>query len=154
MAWLVYGAMDSNGYSRYVGGEVYGPLPHKRWIKKPGEKYKLAYHFKVAPIVKDATAYNERKAVDCARWLSHRDGTEGQQTAKTRCEWSGVTDPAGKWRKRIQAVEFGRMERKRVQYGPRANQWRYEDQWTCTLRVEIPHWDFQHPPIEQCEAAL
>ncbi len=99
MAWIVYDAMPGTDGRN---GQ-YGPLPCKRWIATPGEKYKLRN--RPAGPKASSISSDDAKAVAYARWIASRDGTQLPDDAKPTVHLSGVT-VAGRWAKRARAVSF------------------------------------------------
>lgn len=169
MAWKVYGASAGNGYSRDAGGEVYGPLPLKLWIRVPGEKYRIRHKVTpahVEPRDKDRDRkIDERRAKQYALWLAQRDGLaipcgecrvewagiySTTQTRKVR-SWNGVRTQAA-YLPRIRAVEWGRMQPcYNTRKDGRRGAWTH-DEFVAYLRIEIPHWDFEPTePVEETE---
>ncbi|WP_454629570.1 hypothetical protein [Bradyrhizobium cenepequi] len=148
MAWQVFDFMEPQGYDRK--GAMHGPLPCKRWVKSPSDKrHKLNYRFRFsrAGTGEKADDMNARHAIEYARWLALRDGMEIPADTAPRVDWSGITDAAGKWRKRIRAVEFGSSRTIRQGYGRNA----YTSyHWDIAVRIEIPNWDFvPAEPVEE-----
>jgi hypothetical protein len=164
MAWQVYNYMEPCDF------DTCGPLPRKRWVKRPGEKYKMAYKAprKVATLLPGgADAYNKRNAIAYARWLAARDGITIPTTLKCRIEysyvyssfrkrkvrsWAGVSEQASGQRRgqrRIRSVSWGRdIERYFPRKDGRQGAWTHTE-FVPELTIAIPHWDFEHPPIEE-----
>jgi hypothetical protein len=98
-------------------------------------------------------------AIKYARWLAARDGieiprTEGRNRSgvgSTRRGASGdIVAGMARWftTRFIVAVSrpsSGATKRKSVIPGSTAD---FYDQWVPDLRIDIPNWDFEHPPIE------
>lgn len=159
MAWQFVGFMHP------LDRDVAGPLPCKRWIRVRGEKYKMTYRpRKYAPARGDGTTekYNADRAEFYARWLAARDGVKLPVGLKVRAVWSGFYSAYRKARrrswagvrevpvycKRVCAVEWGREEaRYATRKDGRRGAWTH-NAWVSEVRIEIPHWDFEHPPVE------
>ena len=154
MAWQVFDFMHPEGSGKTSG--LAGPLPRKRWVKQPTDKrHKLGYRFKYSRTAGTETAdeMNERHAIEYARWLARRDGIEIPPGTVARADWSGVTDAAGKWRRRVEAVEFGRVrEEWKIVGTGRSRRGETTKHWACASRIEIPSWDWQ--PAEPVEEIL
>lgn len=155
MAWQVYGAFPSPDYypRHHKGYAGLGPLPCKRWVKRPGEPpYKLAYRWRPyeAPNnIESRAAYNGNQALKYVEWLAARDGIK-----IPTCASLPITDGvmiSNKYEPRVRGVSWGHEE---PVYATRKDGRRgaflYKE-WIETFRIEIPHWDFVHPPIEQCD---
>ena len=112
----------------------------------------------------DKKSYNEGRAIAYAEWIAKRDGIQ-ISNGKIRCAWSGFYSA---WSKRNQrfyggakevelychricAVEWGHEEEVyNVRKDGRRGAWSH-NQWVAESRIDIPHWDFEHPPLELCE---
>ena len=122
MAWQFYDSFNSP--------EAQGPMPCKRWVKRPDDpKYKLrkwrpegkhshvsffgGYQKSTTPI-RETQEYMAR---EYARWLAARDKIELPIEGTIQFSWIGD---------RIAAVFFR------------------------DVTVRIPNWDFNHSPMEQC----
>jgi hypothetical protein len=104
-------------------------------------------------------------AIKYAKWLAARDGIEIPRRLKTRPVWGGFYSAWRKrrqrywdgvrtvevWCKRIQAVEWGHEEERYNQRKDGTQGAWTHNEWVADLRIDIPHWDFEHPPIEACE---
>jgi hypothetical protein len=124
---------------------------------------------------------NEEAALKYARWLATRDGKDVQRYRTRfeqrdefwvrdsyRVEWGCVESKHKRRRRRprwtggfsaefpamldrVRAVEFGTArnvynERKDGRQGA----YLYTE-FVSEIRIEIPHWDFEYPPLELCE---
>lgn len=135
---------------------------------------RLHYHTPKSRGDATADAYNERRAIDYAAWLANRDGlaVPAERNIKKRCDWSGIysevkTRTGRHWDgnrftmkaqatyiKRIRAVEWGTESKEEVyntRKDGRRGAWLHNiTHFEVMLRVEIPHWDFEHPePVEE-----
>lgn len=73
-----------------------------------------------------ADAYNERHAIEYARWLAARDGRVIKTDASGCAIWSGINSRlTGKWCRRVRAVRLGAVE------------------------IVIPNWDFEPSPATE-----
>ncbi len=162
--WQVHGHINASGYSRAAGGEVYGPLPRKRWVgphssKKPN---KLSYRWRYTASG-TADEYNEKLASRYVQYLAARDGLK-IPSLKSRVVWSGFYSA---WRtrnvrsysgasnqpvycRRVQAIEWGHEEeRYNERKDGRRGAWTHNE-FVPEFRIDIPHWDFEHPePVEE-----
>lgn len=121
---------------------------HAEFLRRSFKRGKPSYRFNYSPRgAATADEYNERRALEYARWLAARDGVTISEGLAERAEWSGITDASGKWRKRICAVEFGTKFTERHGTGRKA----YTSQgWRMAARIEIPNWDFDPAePVEE-----
>jgi hypothetical protein len=120
---------------------------HADMLRKSYGSRRPSYRFRFSPRGAETTDhYNERRAVEYARWLAGRDGIEIPKGIAERIDWSGVNDAAGKWRKRVCAVEFGTSETEHHGHGRKS----YTTvRWSLAARIEIPNWDFvPSEPVE------
>lgn len=139
--WIVYGAMQpSDGRNA-----IQGPLPRKRWIKHASDpkRHKLAYRAKFSARSSELAAdYNERRAIEYARWLAERDSVEIPANASPFAVWDYTDQTTGTpaKRKRVRAVEWRNVTIHRGR----------ESHGEALLKIEIPNWDFvPAEPIEE-----
>lgn len=115
----------------------------------------------------DKNRYNELAAMRYARWLLVREGKEVpvlecrvewggvyslHKTRQHKC-WNGETAKREIYCRRVRAVIWGRKKTPvyNTRKDGRRGAWSH-DTFEIEMRVVIPHWDFEHPPIELCEA--
>ncbi|PDT77196.1 hypothetical protein [Bradyrhizobium sp. C9] len=137
-------------YDFFVHPTIHGPMPEKRWIPAANDKpHKVRRSSKVTRTAGGVSAddLNERHAIEYARWLARRDNADIPSGTSPLIIWDGVTDAAGKWRKRARAVEFGTRRTTHTGYGRNACTTHH---WDVAARIEIPHWDWQPAePVEE-----
>ena len=114
-------------------------------------------------------AREEAKVIAYARWLASRDGIEIQSSYEYACkisvDWRTVYS---RYRKRVRRFWNGTHEVETTYKRAAAVEWGHDEsvyntrkdgrqgaflyrQFVCDVRIEIPNWDFEHPPIELCE---
>jgi len=162
--WQVYDTM----HPQYGG---YGPLPVKRWEREPKFKlvgnrwikneYKLKYKTRIIHhSIETTDKYNERRAIEYAKWLAQRDGITIPDESVVQAEWTWFVSSYYKTRrrfwngtrevkkstKRIKAVQWGHNEIRHYNRTDRHSS--IYTQFVADLTIPIPHWDFEHPPID------
>lgn len=162
MAWEVYGAFPSPDYypRDHKGYAGIGPLPCKRWVKQPGEKYKMRYRPAKYSPPRDREsndAYNMQLAIKYIEWMQ-ATGRAPQRPngcgTVTRAIWEHVDIGGAKWYEghRVRAIKWGHMQDVyTTRKDGRRGAFLYQE-FVEEFRVEIPHWNFVHPPIEECGA--
>ena len=130
MAWKVYGCMHGRDKGGKADPAIYGPLPVKVWVKRPGEKRPRVKKAKVKAESRGRFDKDDqdRKAVQYARWLAARDGVALPEGSITTV-WAEVLLPSGKIQLRPSCVMFnGAFPR---------------------VRIDIPNWNFvAREPVE------
>jgi hypothetical protein len=130
MAWKVHGVFNAGGNSwdSYRKGDVYGPLPIKRWVPKAGEKrHRVSYRAPKAYVGNSPSStrdYTAQRAVLYARWLAKRDGKVIPSDCTAVACWSQVDVP-GKARPE-----------------PRVFGVTWQNKSRALLHIDIPHWDW------------
>lgn len=155
--WLVTDAFPAPDYypRSHTGYAGTGPLPCKRWVphRDDPKRPKLAYHWKPcsAPVNRETVLdYNTQQARKYIAWIAKRDGISlphGEPRAINASVMIG-----NKYCPRIRGIAWGYDEEiYNTRKDGRRGAFLYK-QWVETSRIEIPNWDFVHPPIEQCES--